>query len=333
MTTRDTGDPFNFGGSLGTGSFQIMGILNSMKTGDIFVDMIIAMCLPLLLKTIFTWFSKLETTLNLQHKFNLWFGVTSVKYYERFITQTLLVDASGRHINLMVNTQNHVLLRAINLYLDQVAKLELQTAYVDLAETQKKQVQSVYGTTQYALLKGYEITQRFPPGYWYSLGTFGEDKGRVLLKISHENVADAANGDDNGNRRSGTSSEPAGKGTKTTTFHFKSETKGACDAFVAAAYQWYLEELRANEPSSSRWFYEMKYKKSFVGGSNCEGEGSDNAAFKRYLLSDEKTFSNLFFPEKDNLLTLVDHFTKKTGKYSIPGYPYKVGILLHGPPG
>lgn len=38
-----------------------------------------------------------------------------------------------------------------------------------------------------------------------------------------------------------------------------------------------------------------------------------------YKLSDEKTFKSLFFPEKDQLLHVLKHFTDKTGKYEIEG--------------
>jgi len=33
------------------------------------------------------------------------------------------------------------------------------------------------------------------------------------------------------------------------------------------------------------------------------------------------------------LLALLKHFTAKTGKYAVSGYPHKLGLLLHGPPG
>jgi len=60
---------------------------------------------------------------------------------------------------------------------------------------------------------------------------------------------------------------------------------------------------------------------------------SDAITYKRYTLSDEKSFDSLFFPEKESLLDLVDHFRAKTGKYAIKGYPHKLGLLLYGPPG
>lgn len=55
--------------------------------------------------------------------------------------------------------------------------------------------------------------------------------------------------------------------------------------------------------------------------------------YKRYLLSDSKSFDALFFPEKPQLLKLVDDFMQTRGKFAIPGFPNKLGILLDGPPG
>ena len=74
-----------------------------------------------------------------------------------------------------------------------------------------------------------------------------------------------------------------------------------------------------------RYFYELK-----TIGDNRDGDGDE---YSRYRLSDEKTFDSLFFPEKENLLKLLKHFLNRTGKYSIKGYPHKLGLLLHGPPG
>ena len=47
--------------------------------------------------------------------------------------------------------------------------------------------------------------------------------------------------------------------------------------------------------------------------------------YKRYKLSDHKTFGSLFFPEKDGLLELLQSFLKKQGRFGIPGYPHKLG--------
>jgi chaperone BCS1 len=60
---------------------------------------------------------------------------------------------------------------------------------------------------------------------------------------------------------------------------------------------------------------------------------SEARKYKRYLLSDAKNFDPLFFPEKSQLLKLVDDFMHARGKFAIPGFPNKLGILLDGPPG
>ena len=36
--------------------------------------------------------------------------------------------------------------------------------------------------------------------------------------------------------------------------------------------------------------------------------------YKRFKLSDDKDFSSLFFPEKDDMLKLLEHFENKTGE-------------------
>jgi len=55
--------------------------------------------------------------------------------------------------------------------------------------------------------------------------------------------------------------------------------------------------------------------------------------FKRYKLSNEKTFETLFFPWKTELLNILDNFVHQTDKFAIKGFPYKIGLLLYGPPG
>jgi chaperone BCS1 len=55
--------------------------------------------------------------------------------------------------------------------------------------------------------------------------------------------------------------------------------------------------------------------------------------FKKYVLSDQKPFSTLFFKEKAGLLKLMEDFQKKKGKFRIKGFPNKMGLLLDGPPG
>jgi len=66
---------------------------------------------------------------------------------------------------------------------------------------------------------------------------------------------------------------------------------------------------------------------------NTDNKEDDAYKYKRYKLSDHKTFKSLFFPQKEMLLSLLDDFSNKRGKYAVEGFPHKLGLLLHGPPG
>eukprot|EP00198_Chlamydomonas_reinhardtii_P010411 XP_001699748.1 lecithin:cholesterol acyltransferase [Chlamydomonas reinhardtii] len=57
------------------------------------------------------------------------------------------------------------------------------------------------------------------------------------------------------------------------------------------------------------------------------------AALQRYRLSGEKTFASFFHPAKSEVLRLVGQFEGRQGRFSVPGYPHKLGLLLYGPPG
>ncbi|KAG7396135.1 hypothetical protein PHYBOEH_002739 [Phytophthora boehmeriae] len=75
-------------------------------------------------------------------------------------------------------------------------------------------------------------------------------------------------------------------------------------------------------------------KPSGEGDVDAGGEKHTPAVvYKRYALSEEKSFKNLFFDEKPQLLQLLDSFMTRSGKFAIKGFPYKLGLLLHGPPG
>ena len=73
-----------------------------------------------------------------------------------------------------------------------------------------------------------------------------------------------------------------------------------------------------------------------LGGADVAGRQSDisrsfhslPSQFKRYSLSSEKTFSSLFFPAKEALLRLLDHFTHRQGKFAVQGFGETLRIEL-----
>ena len=323
----------------GTNGFQTMGIINALKTGDVYVDMVIAMCLPLVLRYAFGKLGQLEQHLDI-NKFLDWYfpKQPALLEHERFISHTTTRTSWGTERNMDSESENAFLLRAIRLYLDKVLNLKLRSAYLNLQEGQfgHGKTNDDDGDDGYSrrtlvgMLGRYKIIKTLPSNQWYTLGEYGTPSGTVRMTMEHR-APNTSKKDDEDNKDG-----PSSSNIKNTTLHFRSPQDGAIDAFIDTAYQWYLDELRKDE-DHSRYYYDMKV--SGYRGGDSDGEDGKNSrsgssmSFKRYRLSDEKSFDSLFFKEKESLLAIINHFTNKTGKYAIKGYPHKLGVLLHGPPG
>ncbi|CAN0107280.1 unnamed protein product [Ectocarpus sp. 12 AP-2014] len=118
--------------------------------------------------------------------------------------------------------------------------------------------------------------------------------------------------------------------------------------FIQKAYEWYTDEMKSTE-DHSRYMYsliaqpEPARSRLGIGGVEFPGMNGDGRGrnpldpsplrYKRYRLGDVKDFDSLFFPEKEKLLRALENFEAKRGRYAIRGYPHKLGLLLHGPPG
>eukprot|EP00526_Cylindrotheca_closterium_P006822 CAMPEP_0113636250 /NCGR_PEP_ID=MMETSP0017_2-20120614/18922_1 /TAXON_ID=2856 /ORGANISM="Cylindrotheca closterium" /LENGTH=750 /DNA_ID=CAMNT_0000547117 /DNA_START=18 /DNA_END=2270 /DNA_ORIENTATION=+ /assembly_acc=CAM_ASM_000147 len=320
------------GEAFGTNGFQMMGMMNALKTGDMHTDMIIAMCVPFVLRVLFSWIGKLEEIPN----WEIWVKWWQADYikHERYISHSTTRTSWGGTYDTDDDTKNSVLLKAIKLYMDQVLKLKLSTAHLDL--TQLKESSGYYNhydsddddeehgsrKTLVGMLSRYKIINRLPENEWHSLGFYGEPASNVMLRIEKQTRNEGDTDEKNKSKFE----------INETVFHFTADEEGSIDAFINGAYKWYIGELRKME-DNSRYLYEMKVKERKTGMSDDDGGDSDGTGYKRYKLSDEKSFDSLFFKEKKNLVGLIDHFTKKTGKYAIKGYPHKLGVLLHGPPG
>eukprot|EP00629_Pelagomonadales_sp_RCC1024_P000604 CAMPEP_0119269292 /NCGR_PEP_ID=MMETSP1329-20130426/6756_1 /TAXON_ID=114041 /ORGANISM="Genus nov. species nov., Strain RCC1024" /LENGTH=546 /DNA_ID=CAMNT_0007269289 /DNA_START=58 /DNA_END=1694 /DNA_ORIENTATION=- len=137
----------------------------------------------------------------------------------------------------------------------------------------------------------------------------------VYLTLSRSAKAPQAKG-------SGEAKAAVGKTTVTTTIHLKASGKrgaAAIEAFVDDAFRAHAARVKAKEDAAGRFMF-------------APIPASENS-WKRYRLSGDKTFDTLFFREKRRVLQAIDDFEAKAGKYEIPGFPHKLGLLLHGPPG
>eukprot|EP00803_Ostreobium_quekettii_P009968 evm.model.scf_285EXC.12 EVM.evm.TU.scf_285EXC.12 scf_285EXC:84718-88170(-) len=114
------------------------------------------------------------------------------------------------------------------------------------------------------------------------------------------------------------------------TFTFQTKLRdgrGRIGHFVDRALAMYKDRM-GKKKDTARYFYTPQFAMDADNNNNDTG-----MMYKRYRLSEDRTFDSFFHPEKKEILRLVDHFVHKQGKFGIPGYPHKLGLLLHGPPG
>jgi len=327
MDHEDNNEQHNAGFLGGMGGIQMMGMVNALKTGDPTMDMIIAMCIPVLLRMLFKFAERWESLLDVDRLLKWWYAPKPQTMYERCIEYKRSRDSYGGTVSLDSDTQNPVLLKAIQLYIHHKCKLDLMNANVDLTsiETSNQSGGNRYydeyddydeDTTTFAgMLSKYEIVKKPPHNQWHILGEFGSPESEVMLCINEEEQDEA-------NAKGGSTQHQV-----STVYTFNSSGETAIDDFINEAYKWYINELRQMD-DNSRHFYELKTVEPGMDDYNNSG-----FTYTRYKLSDEKTFDSLFFRQKESLLKCVGNFQNKSGKYSIKGYPHKLGLLLHGPPG
>lgn len=320
-----------FGASMG--GLQAMGFINALKTGDMMLDMAIAMLIPVLLRFAFGLFSKMDSLFQWDAFQKFW--RRREHQYQRFVVYRSQRNSWGGSNSLDDDTRNTVLIKAIQLYLHHKGNLNLPVANLDLTSMQdsKGSSRDYYddsngddedrsAKTMVGTLSAYKIVKKPPQNQWNQLGSFGSPAALVEFQIAETEDDVGKDGNVAANC--------------TTTYHFASSGATAIDCFIDTAYQWYMAELRKME-DNSRYLYELKDMKPGGGGGDQNGDGGDGGPshllYTRYKLSDEKTFDSLFFRQKDNLLNIVRHFQAKSGKYAVSGYPHKLGLLLHGPAG
>mmetsp|Transcript_21077 Transcript_21077/g.44965 ORF Transcript_21077/g.44965 Transcript_21077/m.44965 type:complete len:793 (-) Transcript_21077:91-2469(-) len=333
-------------GDLGDGSINAMGAINAMRTGNIFFDMIIAMLIPVIFRVIFNSMGDLSGKfasgeLRLDMLF-FWRGKMIERTIEHKATQNMYGDTITDR-----DTRNNVLLKSIQLYLDH-KQMRWKRSRVNLTSMTQNERPWWWGDddgderSPAGKLKKYRLAQAAPNHSWECLGVFGgAAKGNDKKSKDDPSSDKVSTTDDHATvgpamvelRVEENEEDKGDKGEKTIStmrYRFRSRNPEAIDCFINEAYQWYLGELRKME-DNSRYLYEMQVRVS--SSTSGGGEATGARSYKRYKLSDHKTFKSLFFEEKSVLLSMLEHFSKKTGKYAIDGYPHKLGLLLHGPPG
>ena len=322
-----------FFGDNGMEGLQTMGIINALKTGNVHFDMIIAMIIPVAFGFLFSSFDKIKDDILTYFDCFFQYCHPPKKYYERNIRHSKDTN-SYYSSSSQDDSKNETLIKAIFLYLDHHHIMKLQNANIELQSIQKQNTRNYYywynndneSKSVADTLKKYKVIKKPITNEWVHLDVI-EHMTKYKQINDNQNVADVEMiiQENQTNVNNGNDATPSRSKTELT-LHFRSESESSIDQFIDNAYKWYLDELKKLE-DNSRYLYELI--DPIIG----DEERSNCARYKKYQLSDEKTFESLFFQEKDSILKLVNHFTKKTGKYAIKGYPHKLGLLLHGPPG
>lgn len=180
-----------------------------------------------------------------------------------------------------------------------------------------------------ALLKSFSMVERPLSKYWLDIGDFADSPVQLYMEDSMRKGGCNRNGNKSDHNDGGVGSGGGGDSSSSNgkirdlTIRVKSPSKQAINKFLQTAYDWYVGQLKSCE-NSDRFLFELE---------SCSNRGRGTPNFRRYKLGDDKTFDSLFSQQCKEVLTLVDQFESKSGKYRIKGYPHKLGLLLTGPPG
>lgn len=338
---------------------QSIGIVNAMKTGNLHVDMVIAMCIPVILRLLFSLLDKekLDELVESLKEFFFPEVEDSTVWCTRTITHVEEKGYYDDYCSLDDATENEILIKAITMYLHHLKCISLQHAHLKL-QSPNESYNNCYdsdsdddsddeGNRYSRKLQSYKIIQNPPSEEWHptgrkysskSLPKDSEDKQEVdkqatpepeyhevQLKVNEREERAAPAGDD-GNNNNNNNSQPKGNDRRYKEYCLRSTSRAAVDKFIEEAYSWYVAQIRRGEDKDkSRYYYDLK-------DMDYQNENQSHE-YKRYKLSNDKSFNSLFFQERETIVRLLDHFKQKTGKYGIEGYPYKLGLLLHGPPG
>nr|QYA18573.1 mitochondrial chaperone BCS1 [Clandestinovirus] len=95
-------------------------------------------------------------------------------------------------------------------------------------------------------------------------------------------------------------------------------------AFIQQCWAQYVDNLYPEK---------KKEKEPLYYFSPTDDSKDDVPCFTRLALDNRRTFDAIFFPNKPRVLRVINEFMTRTGKFANPNIPWKLGVLLHGPPG
>eukprot|EP00979_Chaetoceros_neogracilis_P002579 scaffold435_cov275-Chaetoceros_neogracile.AAC.31 len=230
-----------FGEGSGLESIQTMGLLvNSLKTGNLIIDMILATLLPVAIGFAMNSVTKIQTFMQNIDWLKI-FRRKKVLIHERRIHHSTVTSAY-RTIDLgSGDAQNELLIKAIQLYVDFKGILKLNSAKLELQqlgedESKKNNYYYYYYNDEQNSTTLADTLRQHGEGV-------GEHKVDLMVRESKENI----------NNKNSDSMQQKHE----LTLFFTSEGSNSIDIFIDKAYKWYLHQLRTLE-DNSRYLYELK---------------------------------------------------------------------------
>jgi len=94
--------------------------------------------------------------------------------------------------------------------------------------------------------------------------------------------------------------------------------------FISSCIEKYKKKIQCESLITSG----LKYYKYLAMNNS-----SHQCMFDEYPFTQTKTFSNIFFKDKDSLVHKIKYFISNESTYKLIGRPYSLGIMLYGKPG
>jgi hypothetical protein len=180
-----------------------MGIINSLKTGNVVLDMVLAMCIPVFFKMLFEGISSTQKKLtsgdlSLEPADWLPRWLCGRTICERVIEHKTTQNMWGHTQAEEQDTRNSVIIKSVTLYLQ-----ELQTPFVkarvSLVSTSVAEQRRWYDSdsddderTPAGKLKKYRLTRRAPNNTWTSIGVYPSKKQQRQQKGGEQEEASSS---------------------------------------------------------------------------------------------------------------------------------------------
>jgi len=286
--------------------------MNKISTGHSFLDLLLCLFVPLILRSVVPWLTDWVSGLFSKEAKKEEVFTRNIEYTNRSNYWWYDSGDSG--------PPNSTLQRAIINYINKRVQVlgELPVADFQLKKKPPPEAKLVITGDEEDEAAANAAEHDFDVNHVPPVGTWVDLKNGIKFMRQQENLDDKQ------------------KNQKITYFLESSHKNGnaVIEEFVREALALYRDQ-QASKVDYSRYLYIPVLTGLALRATQGEGEGGKrpSAIYKRYKLSEEKTFASFFHPDKDAILGLVGQFMQKTGKFGIPGYPQKLGFLLYGPPG